>query len=85
LKNRFLQVDEVRKEKDYAPMGFNFITLGLGDVLLNHETKQIADGKIKIKLDKDKQGDHKLNADGYKQRIAEGKNPSYTELSYMEI
>lgn len=41
LRNRFLQVDEVRKEEDYEPMGFNFVSLGLGDVLLNPQTKQI--------------------------------------------
>lgn len=38
LRNRFLQVDEVRKEEDYEPMGFNFVTLGLGDVLLDPAT-----------------------------------------------
>lgn len=41
LKNRFLQVDEVRKEEDYEPMGFNFVSLGLGDVLLNPQTGEI--------------------------------------------
>ncbi len=41
LKNRFLQVDEVRKEEDFDPIGFNFVTLGLGDVLINPETKQV--------------------------------------------
>lgn len=41
LKNRFLQPDEVRKEEDYEPMGFNFITLGLGDVLLDPATGTI--------------------------------------------
>lgn len=41
LKNRFLQVDEIRKEEDYESLGFNFVTLGLGDVLLNPATKEI--------------------------------------------
>lgn len=41
LKEHFLQVDEVRKEEDYEPLGFNFITLGLGDVLINPETKEV--------------------------------------------
>ena len=31
-------MDEVRKEEDYEPMGFNFVTLGLGDVLLDPAT-----------------------------------------------
>lgn len=41
LRNRFLQVDEIRKEEDYESLGFNFVTLGLGDVLLNPETREI--------------------------------------------
>lgn len=41
LKNRFLQADEVRKEEDREPLGFNFVTLGLGDVLLDPKTKEI--------------------------------------------
>lgn len=41
LRNHFLQVDEVRKEEDYEPMGFNFFTLGLGDVLYNPATKEV--------------------------------------------
>lgn len=41
LKNRFLQVDDVRKEEDFKPLGFNFIPLGLGDVLYNPETKEV--------------------------------------------
>lgn len=41
LRNRFIQVDEVRKEEDFDPIGFNFVTLGLGDILLNPETKEV--------------------------------------------
>lgn len=41
VRNRFLQVDEVRQAEDYDPMGFNFVTLGLGDVLLNPETMEV--------------------------------------------
>lgn len=41
LKNRFLQADEIRKEEDREPLGFNFVTLGLGDVLLDPKTKEI--------------------------------------------
>lgn len=41
LRNRFLQVDEVRKEEDYDPMGFNFVTLGLGDILYDIDKKQV--------------------------------------------
>ncbi len=41
VRNRFLQIDEVRQAEDYDPIGFNFVTLGLGDVLLNPETMEI--------------------------------------------
>lgn len=37
LKNHFLQPDEVRKQEDLEPMGFNWLTLGLNDVLLDPE------------------------------------------------
>lgn len=33
LKNNIMQLDEVREEFGYAPMGFNFVTLGLDKVL----------------------------------------------------
>lgn len=39
--NNILQVDEIRKEEDYEPLGFNYIQLNLGDVLLNPETNQV--------------------------------------------
>lgn len=41
LKNHFLQPDEVRKEEDYEPMGFNYISIGLGDVLLDPATGMV--------------------------------------------
>lgn len=41
LKNRFLQADEIREEEDREPLGFNFVTLGLGDVLLDPKTKEV--------------------------------------------
>lgn len=41
VRNRFLQVDEIRQAEDYDPIGFNFVTLGLGDVLLNPETLEV--------------------------------------------
>lgn len=41
VRNRFLQVDEVRQAEDYDPIGFNFVTLGLGDVLLNPQTLEV--------------------------------------------
>lgn len=41
LRNKFLQPDEIRKEEDLAPLGFNYITLGLGDVLVNPATMEL--------------------------------------------
>lgn len=41
VRNNILQVDEIRREEDYEPLGFNFIKLGLQDVLLNPETMDV--------------------------------------------
>lgn len=41
VRNHILQIDEVRKEEDFAPTGFNFITMGLGDVLLNPQSMEV--------------------------------------------
>ena len=40
-RNNILQIDEIRREEDYEPLGFNFITLNLSDVLLNPETMEV--------------------------------------------
>ena len=41
LDKHFMQTDEVRKLEDLEPIGFNFVKLGLGDVLYNPETKEV--------------------------------------------
>lgn len=41
LEKNFLQVDEVREKEDMPPIGFNWITLGLDQVLFNPKTGQI--------------------------------------------
>lgn len=41
VRNNILQVDEIRREEDYEPLGFNFVKLGLQDVLLNPETMEV--------------------------------------------
>lgn len=41
IKNHILQVDEIRREEDFEPLGFNFVTMGLGDVLLNPKTMEV--------------------------------------------
>lgn len=41
VRNNILQIDEIRREEDYEPLGFNFIKLGLQDVLLNPETMEV--------------------------------------------
>ena len=41
VRNNILQIDEIRREEDYEPLGFNFIKLGLQDVLLNPQTMDV--------------------------------------------
>ncbi len=41
LSNNFLQPDEVRYKEDLAPLGFNFVRLGLDSVLLDTKTDTI--------------------------------------------
>ena len=41
LDKHFMQTDEVRMLDDLEPIGFNFVKLGLGDVLYNPETKEV--------------------------------------------
>lgn len=41
LEKNFMQIDEVREKEDMEPMGFNWITLGLDQVLYNPKTGQI--------------------------------------------
>lgn len=41
LANNFLQMDEVRAMEDLKPLGFNYIKLGLNDVLLDPKTGRI--------------------------------------------
>lgn len=41
LEKNFLQIDEVREKEDLEPIGFEWITLGLDQVLLNPKTGQI--------------------------------------------
>ena len=47
--------------------------------------KAIADGKLSTKLDKKAQSAHKLGSAEYKERLSNGRLPSYTELSHMEV
>ena len=41
LRANFMQLDEVRYELDRKPLGFNYIKLGLQDVLLNPSTNEV--------------------------------------------
>lgn len=41
VRNNILQIDEIRREEDYEPLDFNFIKLGLSDVLVNPETLEV--------------------------------------------
>lgn len=59
IKNGFLQRDEARYLEDFEPLGLDFISLGLADVLYNPETKEIYTPNTKetVKLDNLKGGD----------------------------
>lgn len=41
IDKNIMQIDEVRKAEDLPPLGFNYIKLGLQDVLLNPETGEV--------------------------------------------
>lgn len=41
LEKNFLQIDEVREKEDLEPIGFDWVTLGLDQVLFNPKTGQI--------------------------------------------
>ena len=41
LQNNVMQLDEIREKEDLPPLGFNYIKLGLQDVLLDPKTMQI--------------------------------------------
>lgn len=41
LQGNIMQLDEVREREDLKPLGFNYIKLGLQDVLLNPETGEV--------------------------------------------
>lgn len=41
LQNNFMQLDEVRELEDLPPLGFNYITLGLQNVLVNPATGEV--------------------------------------------
>lgn len=41
LQNNFMQLDEVRALEDLPPLGFNYITLGLQNVLVNPQTGEV--------------------------------------------
>lgn len=41
LQNNIMQLDEVRAAEDLPPLGFNYIKLGLQDVLLNPKTGEV--------------------------------------------
>lgn len=41
LKNHFMQTDEVRAEEELEPLGFNYITLSLADILYDPQTEKV--------------------------------------------
>lgn len=63
LRSNFLQIDEVRYTEDYKPLGFNFLRLGLNDVFVNPETKEVytPNTNATVNLDKLKGGEQVEN------------------------
>lgn len=45
----------------------------------------IESGQVSTKLNKDRQAKHKKGSQAYKEALAKGEFPSYTELSHMEV
>lgn len=62
VKNHILQVDEIRREEDFEPLGFNFVTMGLGDVLLNPKTMEVFTPNTgqTLKLDKNQRTNERI-------------------------
>ena len=50
-KNGFLQMDDIRKQENLPALGFNFIKLGLQDVLYNPETGMVFTPNMGVKAD----------------------------------
>lgn len=67
VKNGILQIDEVRYKENLAPLGLDFIKLGLQDVLYDPKTKQIYTPNTNKTADMDNlktlEGGEKLNED----------------------
>ena len=40
-RNNILQIDEIRREEDFKPLNFDFLTLNLSDVLINPQTMEV--------------------------------------------
>lgn len=70
IKNGFLQRDEARYLEDFEPLGLDFISLGLADVLYNPETKEIYTPNTKeiVKLDNKVPDEQGSRSDFAKQR-----------------
>lgn len=74
IDKNFLQVDEVREKENLKPLGFNFIKLGLQDVLYDlktqtiytpntNQTQILSEEKIKQNEDLKKEGEENENRD----------------------
>lgn len=76
LQNNFMQLDEVRAAEDLPPLGFNYIKLGLNDVLLNPVTKEVYTPNTNATADLDNLGDMAETGltDGEKRGIIEDRD-----------
>lgn len=61
IETNIMQIDEVRYELDLKPLGFNFIKLGLQDVLLNPKTGEVytpnTNASVNLNTPKQKEGE----------------------------
>ena len=75
LQNNVMQLDEIREREDLPPLGFNYIKLGLQDVLLDPKTMQIYTPNTKELVSLD--GGEILTKGGKGDIIEERGNPNH--------
>lgn len=75
LQNNVMQLDEIREREDLPPLGFNYIKLGLQDVLLDPKTMQIYTPNTKELVSLD--GGKVLTEGGKGDIIEERGNPNH--------
>lgn len=83
LQNNFMQLDEVRALEDLPPLGFNYITLGLQNVLVNPATGEVYTPNTNASANMNRLGD--IGEDGEKDLTDEENNSIINKRSNFEI